>query len=759
MAQWQELLRLDSALQSRVSHIYERLFPREIRHCLCDWIERQDWDLTAVDENRAHTCFHALLEYLEEQWNRSVQDNNILQGPDFQGMKVYLIEHFQDEPVKLAILLSECLKEEKKILASVTVKQSFSNPGIQQKWRELDNRVTELKWQLLELKKEMKTLEGLNEKLDCIQMTWQSMVEKNVELTSSKCVVEEECVKREFIITETKQTVLQLLVNISNKAAQIIATLTDVELPEWKRRQQLACIGSPTDTCLEHLQKWFTTVAEVLYGVHEQLQKMQDQNNKYSTANAFSLTASIDEIERFVLSLITKLLTNALVLEEQPVMQNLPHRPLILKTGVRFKVTVRFLVNLPDFKCLLKVKPVFDKDIEETIVANGFRLFEFTREYSKVFDEDTPGGGLIAEFGHMLLKDRKAKVSLEVRRYLGVTEELHVIRFVTVLQYAGQTLNIEASSLPVVVVSSTNQVSSAWASIMWWNVFSTSESMNLSLFSDPPPLTWQQLSEALSWQFLSIGQRALDEDQLSMLRDKLVDDPNGLVYWRKFSKDVTAWIWIDGILDLIRKHLVDLWRDGYIMGFVSRQRTKLLLQSKPIGTFLIRFSESNKDGAVTFSWVNHSNREIHVHAVEPYTKKELLALSLPDAINSYTLTAQGKNSNPLQYLYPDIPKDTAFGRYYKVSASPETNTKTSEYVKRMIAVISVNPTPPPSPPIESPLMDEDPSMDTSETDWCQIMEDLFEFLVSPESDIMQPSYQETPPLHPPSPLANYTDLV
>lgn len=44
-----------------------------------------------------------------------------------------------------------------------------------------------------------------------------------------------------------------------------------------------------------------------------------------------------------------------------------------------------------------------------------------------------------------------------------------------------------------------------------------------------------------------------------------------------------------------------------IMGFVSRDSTKALLQEKPTGTFLLRFSESNKDGAITFSWVEHSN--------------------------------------------------------------------------------------------------------------------------------------------------------
>lgn len=52
------------------------------------------------------------------------------------------------------------------------------------------------------------------------------------------------------------QLVLQQIVNILNLAKQIIETLTAVELPGWKHRQQMACIGSPADTSLELLQKW-----------------------------------------------------------------------------------------------------------------------------------------------------------------------------------------------------------------------------------------------------------------------------------------------------------------------------------------------------------------------------------------------------------------------------------------------------------------------------------------------------------------------
>uniref|UniRef100_A0A3B4ZGZ9 SH2 domain-containing protein n=1 Tax=Stegastes partitus TaxID=144197 RepID=A0A3B4ZGZ9_9TELE len=128
----------------------------------------------------------------------------------------------------------------------------------------------------------------------------------------------------------------------------------------------------------------------------------------------------------------------------------------------------------------------------------------------------------------------------------------------------------------------------------------------------------------------------------------------------------STWVWIDGILDLIKKYLVDLWRDGYIMGFVSRERTEFLLKTKRTGTFLLRFSETNKDGAISFSWVDHSHGEPRVHAVLPYTKKELLSMSLPDVIYHYSLTRQQETRNPLRYLYPDINKDDAFGRYYKV---------------------------------------------------------------------------------------------
>lgn len=44
------------------------------------------------------------------------------------------------------------------------------------------------------------------------------------------------------------------------------------------------------------------------------------------------------------------------------------------------------------------------------------------------------------------------------------------------------------------------------------------------------------------------------------------------------------------------------------MGFISKEREKALLSDKCPGTFLLRFSESSREGAITFTWI-----ELDVH--------------------------------------------------------------------------------------------------------------------------------------------------
>ncbi len=55
--------------------------------------------------------------------------------------------------------------------------------------------------------------------------------------------------------------VMKEISNALTLAEQIQLALISEELPEWKKRQQNACIGGPHNTCLEQLQSWWEPLA------------------------------------------------------------------------------------------------------------------------------------------------------------------------------------------------------------------------------------------------------------------------------------------------------------------------------------------------------------------------------------------------------------------------------------------------------------------------------------------------------------------
>lgn len=129
-----------------------------------------------------------------------------------------------------------------------------------------------------------------------------------------------------------------------------------------------------------------------------------------------------------------------------------------------------------------------------------------------------------------------------------------------------------------------------------------------------------------------------------------------------------------------------------IMGFVSKAKEKSLLKKKQRGTFLLRFSESII-GGITFSWVETTltgaiilvwnyftllygqNSSVYqllctigepnVKTVRPFTKNDLEQIPFHEIIRNFQmLEADNIPENPLLYLYPNTPKDEAFGKYY-----------------------------------------------------------------------------------------------
>ncbi|XP_023185515.1 signal transducer and activator of transcription 1-alpha/beta isoform X2 [Xiphophorus maculatus] len=679
MAQWCQLQMLDSKYLEQVDQLYDDSFPMDIRQYLSRWIESIDWDTVAVQDSLATIRFHDLLAQLDDQHSRFALESNFLQQHNFRKIKRNLQDRFQEDPVTMAMIISRNLKEEQKILACA--KEAEEGEGtvsamVVEK-QKLDNKVKELKDKVQFLDQMLKNLEDLQDEYDFKMNTLKNQNELNgmsaKELEKEKFNTARMCIE----LKQKRHDVVSFLSELLNLTQSLIQDLINEELPEWKQRQQIACIGGPPNACVDQLQNWFTAVAESLQQVRQHLNKMLELEQKFTYEND-PISQKKSHLENRALDLLKNLLSSSLVVERQPCMPTHPQRPLVLKTGVQFTVKLRFLVKLHEFNYQLKVKAVFDKDVTE---KKGFRKFNILGTNTKVMNMEESNGSLAAEFRHLQLKEQKLAGNRTNEGPLIVTEELHSLSFESELHLnqsgsPGLHIKVEAMAMPLVVISNVCQLPSGWASILWYNMLTT-EPKNLKFFLSPPSAKWSQLSEVLSWQFSSVTKRGLNQEQLNMLADKLLGakaqrNPDGTIPWTKFckqsanEKSFPFWLWIEGILDLIKRHLLSLWNDGCIMGFISKEREKALLSDKCPGTFLLRFSESSKEGAITFTWIEHDVHDKPVyHSVEPYTKKELSAVSLPDIIRTYKVMAvENIPENPLRFLYPDIHKDKAFGKYY-----------------------------------------------------------------------------------------------
>ncbi|KAM4537725.1 signal transducer and activator of transcription 1a isoform 4-T5 [Fundulus diaphanus] len=708
MAQWCQLQMLDCKYLEQVDQLYDDSFPMDIRQYLSRWIESIDWDTVAMQDSLATIRFHDLLAQLDDQHSRFALENNFLQQHNFRKIKRNLQDRFQEEPHAMAMIISRNLKEEQKILACAKEAEQEGEGTVSAmvvEKQKLDNKVKDLKDKVQFLDQMLKNLEDLQDEYDFKMKNRENEANSlsPKELQQEKFQMARMCMD----LKQKRQDVVTFLTELLNLTHSLIQELVSEELPEWKQRQQIACIGGPPNACVDQLQNWFTAVAEALQQVRQQLKKMLELEQKFTYEND-PISQKKAHLENRALELLKNLLSNSLVVERQPCMPTHPQRPLVLKTGVQFTVKLRFLVKLHEFNYQLKVKAVFDKDVTE---KKGFRKFNILGTNTKVMNMEESNGSLAAEFRHLQLKEQKLAGNRTNEGPLIVTEELHSLSFESELHpnQSGLYIKLEATALPLVVISNVCQLPSGWASILWYNMLTT-EPKNLKFFLSPPAAKWSQLSEVLSWQFSSVTKRGLNQEQLNMLADKLLGakaqrNPDGLIPWTKFcklsanEKAFPFWLWIEGILDLIKRHLLSLWNDGCIMGFISKEREKGLLSNKCPGTFLLRFSESSKEGAITFTWIEHDVHDKPVyHSVEPYTKKELTAVSLPDIIRTYKVMAvENIPENPLRFLYPDIPKDKAFGKYYpKPSETQEPmdveSTEKSGYMKtELISVSEVHP--------------------------------------------------------------------
>lgn len=698
MSQWQLLLQLDTVYQQRVFDLYNSdEFPMDVRHYLAHWIEGEDWERASRDSSLAVLLFQVLLENLDNQFSRFAQDKeSFLLQRNFRRYKQNF-QRYQEEPYNLAAIVHWFLTKEKEILNDAELAQKVQTLQVQpaamelESQRQIEKKVKELRHKAEVMEHYIRCLEEQQDEFDFKYQT--NRMDSGT--AEEKKVQEQVLQKMLNALDKSRRKFLSDIFNMLNSADCLCAVLIDEELVDWKRRQQISCIGAPDDTSLEQLEKWFTQTIECMFQLLKFLQKLDELEGKMTYKNDPILDQK-RPLKETTENLLIRLLKSAFVVESQPTMPQ-GRGPLVLRTNVQFSVKARFLYKVPELNHVMKVNVFIDKAAAK---VKGFRRFNVLGTSSKALNmTDSLNGGMVADFRHLTLKDQKVggggKGISDLS--LSVTEELHKIHFETQFDYQGLSISLETSSLPVVVISNSSQQQSAWASVLWFNML-CSDPKNVTFFESSPVATWPQFGEMLSWQFLSCGKRGLDSDQLETLAFKLFGKQNSYdtctISWTRFSKEnipdtnFTLWVWLDGVLNLVKIYLSDLWSDGSIMGFVSKGKEKVLLKKQQHGTFLLRFSESIRDGGITFSWVEYSNNGTpNVRAVQPFTSTDLKQIALPDIICSFQIMeAENVPVNPLCYLYPNTPKDQAFGKYY--SETPRDVNLYLKYLKTKLVFVS-----------------------------------------------------------------------
>ncbi|XP_058717048.1 LOW QUALITY PROTEIN: signal transducer and activator of transcription 2 [Poecile atricapillus] len=707
MAQWQEVQSLANTYLEQVHQLYAgSALPMAVRQCLAAWIEDQNWRQAEEPlSSHAPMLFHSLLVLLGERL-----------GSLGSGYEDFMLKHnlrkahrdlqaeFAKKPEKFANLVANLLQEERRILrlgqaggqgGSTPAPSPAPESGREQ---QIQRRLSEFHTALQEADRAFRHLEDLQDAFDfCYKVHYQPERERSrdpeyrQELQALQAKLQNLDRQRREVLAQMQQLLGR---------SETLQELLREELGDWRLRQQRLCLGGPGDTNLRPLETWFTQLGQGLFQLRQLLRALSDLRQKV-TYERDPLVAEMPLLEQRLQEQLTHLLESAFVVEQQPSTPNPGKRPLVLRTASKFSTRARLLVRLHDRNHRMEAKIHIDRDPPS---IKGFRRFNILTSSSKtLLAGDSPQEGLVCDFQYLTLKEQKDSRAgkggvTSWQGPLAVTEELHLITFTLAYAYCGLELELETTTLPFVIISNNNQFSSAWASILWFNMLS-SDPKAQQFFSSPPPAPWPRLAEVLSWQFQSVAERGLSRENLLMLAEKLLGSkppPDSSVAWPKFSKDGAAgfsfWAWLDGILGLLQEHLKQLWKDGLILGFVSHKQEKKLLKSRLTGTFLLRFSESVL-GGVTFTWVEHHEKgSPSFHAVDPYTASELVSLALPDIIRDYQMMMEENiPENPLKYLYPNTPRDEAFGPYYSQRQEGNLNESKKYLNRRLIRVSSRQP--------------------------------------------------------------------
>ncbi|XP_032939213.1 signal transducer and activator of transcription 6 [Catharus ustulatus] len=596
-------------------------FPRSLRCLLAEWLENQPWEFIngsdAFCSSMASGMLSAMLDKLRSAASSDGQQCQILQ-------QVSNIENtFRRDPLRLVAVVRAILEGEK----AAVLKRDHHLP------LSFHRRQEELKFNL--------GLQRLQHRIHEIQTL------------RDEGPGRDGAVQSPMAPRELPNLILEAVKELEAVKQQVLK-----RIQIWKRQQQLAGNGAIFEENLAPLQKRCESLLEVYF-------QLQQQVMAVSTELGPELLPRL--LERFN-EVLSSLVKSSFLVEKQP--------PQVLKTQTKFQASVRFLLGPRLLKAapkpyVVRADMVTEKQARELELSNyNNTLSESTGEilHNTVALETNPTNGTCcANFKNVLLKKIKR---CERKGSESVTEEKCAVLFSTsvTLTPSNISIHLQVLSLPIVVIVHGNQDNNAKATVLWDNAFSDIERVPFVVAERVP---WDKMCDTLNLKFMAEVQttKGLLKEHYFFLAQKIFNDHSASpedfqsrhVSWAQFNKEIlpgrgfTFWQWFDGVLDLTKRCLKSYWSDRLIMGFISKQYVCKLLSAKPDGTFLLRFSDSEIGGVTIAYVIRGKDGSSQVENIQPFSAKDLSIRSLGDRI---------RDLEQLRNLYPNTPKDQAFGSHY-----------------------------------------------------------------------------------------------
>uniref|UniRef100_A0A668APC2 Signal transducer and activator of transcription n=1 Tax=Myripristis murdjan TaxID=586833 RepID=A0A668APC2_9TELE len=667
MAVWIQAQQLQGEALHQMQALYGQHFPIEVRHYLAQWIESQLWDSVELDNPAEEAKAKRLLDNLVAELQRKAQHQV---GEDGFLLKIKL-GHYANQlkstydrcPLELVRCIRHILHSEQRLVQEASCGSGGqAMDSLSQRHQQINQAFEELRLATQETENELRNLQH-NQEYFIIQ--YQENLRIQAQLSSLASLPPAERTQRETTLQSKRATVEAWLtreastlqkyrLDLSEQHQKSLALLRkqqtlilDEELIQWKRRQQLAGNGGPPEGGLDVLQSWCEKLADLIWQNRQQIRRCEHLTQQLPLPGP--MEELLSKLNADITDIISALVTSTFIIEKQP--------PQVLKTQTKFAATVRLLVggklnvhmNPPQVKAV-----IVSEQQAKALLKNESTRNDSSGEILNnncVMEYHQATGTLSAHFRNMSLKRIKRS---DRRGAESVTEEKFTVLFESQFSVGGNELVFHVKGrVPFIV---------------------------------PDKVLWPQLCEALDMKYKAEmhSGRGLSEDNLVFLAQKAFssssnnpeDYRNMTISWAQFNREslpgrnFTFWQWFDGVVELMKKHLKPHWNDGAILGFVNKQQAQDMLLSKPNGTFLLRFSDS-EIGGITIAWVAENPNKRLVWNLLPYTTKDFSIRSLADRISDL---------NHLLFLYPDRPKDEVFAKYY----TPPLSKAVDGYVKPQI---------------------------------------------------------------------------